>query len=79
MHRNVEVLIGRLATDIGLQLRFAKQPFEVLSELGLELTAVEFEALAALHPEALRAFTSQLDPRIRKAALPGDRSSNDER
>jgi hypothetical protein len=73
MHRNVEVLIGRLATDPGLQSRFAEQPFEVLNEQRLELTEVEIAALAATDPEALRAFTAALDTRLRKASLGVDR------
>lgn len=69
MHRNVEILIGRLATDLGLQRRFTERPESVLHELGLELTAVELEALSALDPQALRTFSLHLDPRIRKASL----------
>lgn len=68
MHRNVEVLIGRLATDPELQRRFAEQPFEVLRDQGLELTRVELVALAATDTEALRAFTRALDARLRRAS-----------
>jgi hypothetical protein len=67
MHKHVEVLIGRLATDPGLQARFAKQPFEVLHELRLELSEVEIAALVATDPAAFRAFTASLDARLRKA------------
>jgi hypothetical protein len=73
MHRNVEMLIGRLATDPRLQSRFAEQPFEVLHEQRLELTEVEIEALAAIDPAAIRAFTAALDTRLRKASLAVDR------
>src|SRR5262245_66229487 len=66
MHKHVEVLIGRLATDPGLQARFAKQPFEVLHELRLELSEVEIAALIATDPAAFRAFTASLNPRFRK-------------
>ena len=69
MHKHVEWFIGRLATDPGLQTRFAKQPFEVLRDQLLELTEVEIEALAAIDPAALRAFTAALDARLRKASL----------
>jgi hypothetical protein len=68
MHRHVEVLIGRLATDPELQRRFAEQPFAVLHEQRLELTEVEIAALAATAPAALRAFTEALDTRLRKAS-----------
>lgn len=73
MHRNVERLIGRLATDPELQRRFSERPLEVLREQGLELTPTELEALAALSPEAFRDFSDRLDPRIRKASHEGDR------
>ena len=69
MHRNVEVLIGRLATNPELQRRFAQEPWEVLREEGLELTEVETAALAGTDPEALRVFTASLDARLRRASL----------
>jgi len=71
-HRNVETLIGRLATDPVLRRRFGQDPAAVLGELrdqGVELTPVEIEALASTDPEALRAFAEALDRRIRKAAF----------
>ena len=58
-HRNVETLIGRLATDPVLRRRFAVDSVAVLGELreeGYELTGVELEALAATDTEALRAL-----------------------
>lgn len=70
MHRNVETLIGRLATDPKLRRRFAERPtalLEELSEQGLELTNVEIEALAATDPEALHSFAGSLDRRLLKA------------
>lgn len=70
MHRNVEILLGRLATDGELERRFAAGPRALLSELrdaGLELTAIELEAVARTSPEALRAFALSLDRRLRKA------------
>ena len=69
MHKHVEWFIGRLATDPGLQTRFAEQPFAVLRELRLELTEVEIEALASLEPTAIHAFSAALDARLRKASL----------
>jgi len=69
MHKNVEVLIGRLATDPALQRRFAEQPLQVLAEQRLELSEVEIAALAATDLGALRAFTAALDTRLRKAEL----------
>jgi hypothetical protein len=72
MHKNVETLIGRLATDPALRRRFAEGPSAVLAELaesGLELTSVELQALAAIDAESLHAFASSLDRRIRRAAV----------
>jgi hypothetical protein len=68
MHRHVEVLIGRLATDPRLQRRFARRPNEVLREQGLELTEIEIEALTATDPEAFRTLTAALDARLRRAS-----------
>lgn len=70
MHKNVETLIGRLATDPVLLRRFAENPRQVLAEfmaLGLELTAIEIDALLSIDLEALRAFAGSLDRRLRKA------------
>jgi hypothetical protein len=75
MHRNVEVVIGRLATDPELRRRFALQPHDVLREQLLELNDIEFEALASTDPEALRAFADSLDVRLRRAAPAGARNA----
>jgi hypothetical protein len=72
--RNVETLIGRLATDAVLRRRFAEDPSAILHELqvaGFELTAVELDALAATDAEALRALAQSIDRRIRKAHTHG--------
>lgn len=72
MHKIVELLIGRLATDPKLRRRFAANPVRLLRELaeeGLELTEIEIEALAATNPAAIRAFATALDARLRKASL----------
>lgn len=68
MHRNVEALIGRLATDPELRERFAEQPFAAIRDQRLELTEVEIAALAATDPEAIRALSAALDSRLRKAS-----------
>lgn len=72
MQKNVETLIGRLATDAALRRRFSAAPASVLAELsaqGLELTAVEQDALAATDLEALHRFAATLDGRLRRASL----------
>ena len=69
-HRNVETVIGRLATDPLIRRRFAENPAAVLKQFqeeGCELTAVEVDALAATDPEAIRSFAQAIDRRIRKA------------
>jgi hypothetical protein len=70
MHKNVEVVIGRLATDSKLLRRFSESPGTVLSELieqGLELTDVEFQALALTSADVLASIAQLLDRRLRKA------------
>jgi hypothetical protein len=69
-HRNVETVIGRLATDPLIRRRFMENPAAVLrqfQEEGCELTAVEIDALAATDPEAIRSFAQAIDRRIHKA------------
>lgn len=71
MHRNVELLIGRMATDARLRRRFAASPEALLRELsegGLELTAVELAALAVTQPSAFAAMADALDARLRRYA-----------
>ncbi len=78
MHRNVEVLIGRLATDPELARRFSVRPHDVMREQRLDLTDVERDALAAIGPEAFRAFTAALDARLRRAAPAADQTDEKE-
>ena len=78
-HRNVECLIGRLATDPILRRRFAEEAALVLQELkdqGFELTPIEREALASTDADAIRSFAEALDRRIRKAEI-GSRPDTD--
>jgi len=68
-HRNVETLIGRLATDAALRRRFEEDRAGVLREFreqGYELSLVELDALASTDARALRALGEGLDRRIRK-------------
>ena len=69
MHKNIEILIGRLATDRRLQSLFARNPYKTLREQGLELTDVEMASLATIDPNAFRTFTDALDARLCKASL----------
>ncbi len=72
--RNVERVIGRLATDEALRRRFAEDPgatLEGLTEGGLELTSCERLALATIDLRLLALFANALDPRIQKSDLRG--------
>jgi len=78
-HRNVETLIGRLATDTAFRRRFLKDPAGVLAEfrdLGFELTTVEHEALASMDAQAMRAFADAVDRRIQRVEFPRESSSD---
>ena len=73
-HRNVELLIGRLATDPALRRRFGHDPLAVLNQLrqeGYELTVLELEALATTDVDAIQSFARALDARIRRAETGG--------
>jgi hypothetical protein len=73
--RCVERVIGVLATDEGLRLKFAHDPKSVLRELyenrGIELNECEQWALAKLDPEALSRFANEIDGRLQKARMDG--------
>ena len=67
--RNVERLIGRLATDPSFRHRFSRDAAGVLAELlhqGCELTRVEIDALSSIDSRALTAFAASLDGRLRR-------------
>jgi hypothetical protein len=73
--RNVERVIGRLATDEAFRRRFAADPRATLQEVTGwcgELNACEMEALVGLDSAALSAFAEAIDPRIQKSDLKGD-------
>lgn len=69
--KNVEIVIGRLATDEEARERFLDDPAAAISSLRehVELTAIEAEALAATPREPLEALARALDPRLQKASL----------
>jgi hypothetical protein len=67
--RNVETVIGRLATDEALRSRFAADPEALLRELlatGVELNGCEVRALATIEPRAVERFAEAIDPRLQK-------------
>ena len=72
VQRHVEIAIGRLMTDEDARRALAESPdafFAMLRAAGLELTAVEEEALLAIDHRACAHFARSLDPRIQKASL----------
>jgi putative modified peptide len=67
--RNVELVVGKLATDEDFRHRFAADPAAALAQAiagGLELTAVERRALVDLEMTACERFAACLDPRLQK-------------
>jgi len=67
--RNVELVVGKLATDEDFRRRFAAGPEAALAEAaaaGLELTPVEQRALLDLEMDACERFAACLDPRLQK-------------
>lgn len=70
--RSVEILLGRLVTDEEVRHRFRVDPEQVFAAAraqGLELSAVEAEALGGLDAGALDRLAGALDPRLQKASL----------
>lgn len=70
--RNVERVVGRLVLDEGLRERFRADRGATVAALvrqGIELTAVETEALAALSLADLDHLARAVDPRLQQASL----------
>ena len=70
--RNVEQVIGKLATDEGFRRQFEVNREAALTETianGLQLTPVEQRALLDLDVNACERFAGCLDPRIQKISL----------
>lgn len=69
--KNVEIVIGRLATDEEARERFLDDPAAAIAALreSVELTSIEAEALAATPRAPLEALARALDPRLQKASL----------
>lgn len=72
--RNVEKLIGRLATDEAFRKEFVENPramLRSLAERGVELTACERDGLLEINPELLAFFAEGLSPCLQKSDLGG--------
>lgn len=77
--RSVEILLGKLVTDEEIRQRFRVDPeavFAAVRAQGLELSAVEAEALRGLEAGALDGLAGALDPRLQKASLHSDPSAD---
>lgn len=72
--RNVERVIGLLATDEALRRRFTTNPRGLLAEMterGMELTECERWSLLSLDPNELARFARAVGPRLQKTDLRG--------
>ena len=70
--RNVELIVGRLATDEDFRARFRKGPEALLRGLvtdGVELTSTEIASILACADRCLEALAASIDPRLQKASL----------
>jgi len=75
--KSVEIVIGRLATDEALRVRFLRDrrsTLRGLSESGLELNAAEMDALLEMPPVFLKTLAIWVHPRLQKIALDDDRT-----
>ncbi|MEO6323948.1 MAG: Os1348 family NHLP clan protein [Thermoanaerobaculia bacterium] len=70
--KNVELIIGKLATDEEFRRGYCEDPARTVLALvdrGVELTTCERNALGSMDPRFLEKFAESLDPRIQKACL----------
>jgi hypothetical protein len=74
--KSVEIVIGRLATDETLRVRFLADPdgtLRFLCEGGHDLNLAEIEALLEMPTKAWIVMATWVHPRLQKIALKGDR------
>ena len=72
MQRHIERLIGRLVTDEDFRDAFQKDPQRALSDAaawGVDLNAIEVEALLATDQTLWDRIATELDSRLQKASL----------
>jgi hypothetical protein len=72
VHRHIELLIGRLATDEDFRRSFQRDPRQTLSEAsegGLALSAVEVTALLATDRTLWERIAVELDSRLQKVSF----------
>ena len=71
MHRNIEIILGRLLTDEDFRRAFVRDPRGTLDRAawwGLALTAGEVRAILATDRSLWERAAGELDPRLKKAA-----------
>ena len=80
--KNVELIIGKLATDEEFRRTYQLDPTRTvlaLVERGFDLTSCERSALSSMDPGFLEQFAGSIDPRLQKACLksfPPERKSS---
>lgn len=70
--KNVEIIVGKLATDEDFRRLFRSDPDRTVRDLiesGTELTRSEVVALVAIDARAFERVAESLDPRLQKASL----------
>jgi hypothetical protein len=70
--KNVDLIIGRLATDEEFRRLFQRDPGHAVRELmehGTDLTRSEVSALVATDASVFDRVAETLDPRLQKASL----------
>ena len=72
MHRHIELLIGRLATDEDFRDAFQRDPEKTLADAaawGLALSAIEVNALLSTDQTLWDRIARDLDSRLQKASF----------
>lgn len=72
MHRHIELLIGRLATDEDFRNAFQRDPEKTLADAaawGLALSAIEVNALLSTDQTLWDRIARDLDSRLQKASF----------
>ena len=76
--KNVEIVIGKLATDEALRTQFTRDPTATLRQLGeagLELSSGEMKALLEMPAALLNVLASWVHPRLQKVAFKKDQQA----
>jgi len=72
VQRHIERLIGRLVTDEDFRDAFQRNPQKTLTDAaawGVDLSAIEIEALLATDQKLWDRIATELDSRLQKASL----------